>query len=176
MTLKIVCSHYAAKNLSHFTNFPANIFLFGVRRNNLNSLDIENSMLSLRSQKPFSLYKFSSQHFSVWCQKKHLQCIISSRSRTAFFKQFESKCLYISVRKFMFLRCSKILSALEKQNDFPKDGSLFEPRKILIQIFGNSTIFSISILPSIALKRWNFPHNFDLWLNFSYKVPFSQYK
>ena len=132
LTLKIVCSHYAAKNLSHFTNFPANIFLFGVRRNNLNSLDIENSMLSLRSQKPFSLYKFSSQHFSVWCQKKHLQCIISSRPRTAFFKQFESKCLYISVRKFMFLRCSKILSALEKQNDFPKGGSLFEPRKILI--------------------------------------------
>ena len=32
----------------------------------LNSLDIENNMLAKHSQKPFSLYKFSSKHFSVW--------------------------------------------------------------------------------------------------------------
>ena len=37
---------------------------------NLNSLDIEKNMLLQHSQKPFWLYKFSSKHVSVWCQKK----------------------------------------------------------------------------------------------------------
>ena len=70
------------KNLTHFTNF--------------NSLDIENNMLSKHSQKPFSLYKLSNKHVSVWCQKKHLHCAISWRPRTAFLKHYESKCLCIS--------------------------------------------------------------------------------
>ena len=74
---------FRSKNLIHFTN--------------LNSLDIENNMLPQHSQKPFWLYKFSSKHVSVWCQKKHLGCTISWRQRTAFLKHFESKCLYISV-------------------------------------------------------------------------------
>ena len=29
LTLKTICSHNTAKNFSHFTNFPANTFLFG---------------------------------------------------------------------------------------------------------------------------------------------------
>ena len=62
---------------------------------NVNWLDIENNMFSQHSQKPFSLYKFLSQHFSVWFQIKHLHCIISWRPRTAFLKHFESKYLYI---------------------------------------------------------------------------------
>ena len=72
---------------------------------NLNSLDIEKNMLLQHSQKPFWLYKFSSKHVSVWCQKKHLHCTISWRPRTAFLKHFESKCLYISVylRKKIFV-------------------------------------------------------------------------
>ena len=32
-TLKIICSWNDARNLSQFTNFPANMFLFGVRNN-----------------------------------------------------------------------------------------------------------------------------------------------
>ena len=32
LTLKIINSHNAAKDLSHLTDFPANIFLFGVRK------------------------------------------------------------------------------------------------------------------------------------------------
>ena len=52
------------------------------------------------SQKPFSVYKFSSKHVSVWCQKKHLHCTISWSPRTTFLKYFESKCLYISVYLF----------------------------------------------------------------------------
>ena len=42
---------FCSKNLTHFKN--------------LNSLDNENNMLSQCSQKPFSLYKFSSHNFSV---------------------------------------------------------------------------------------------------------------
>ena len=33
---------------------------------------------------------------------------------------------------------------------------------VLIEIFENSTIFSMSILLFIALKRWNFPDNLDI--------------
>ena len=32
LTLKIICSRNTAKNLSEFENFPANIFLFSVRK------------------------------------------------------------------------------------------------------------------------------------------------
>ena len=49
------------------------------------------------SPKPFWLYKFSNKHVSVWCQKKYLHCTSSWRPRTAFLKQFEIKCLYISI-------------------------------------------------------------------------------
>ena len=57
-------------------------------------------------------YKFCSKHVSVWCQKKHLHCTISGRPRTALFKNFKSKCLYISVyispRKCLFQRHTSI--------------------------------------------------------------------
>ena len=33
LTSKILCSRNTAKNLSAFTNFPANMFLFGARKN-----------------------------------------------------------------------------------------------------------------------------------------------
>ena len=58
---------------------------------------IKNNILPQRSQKPFLLYKFSSKHVPNWCQKKHLHCIISWCSRSAFLKHFQRKCLYISV-------------------------------------------------------------------------------
>ena len=32
LTLKLICFRNTAKNLSHFINFPANMFLFGVRK------------------------------------------------------------------------------------------------------------------------------------------------
>ena len=57
------------KNLTHFTiQFCLNNLTHFV---NLNSLGIENNILSQHRQKLFSLYKFSGQHFSVWRQKKH---------------------------------------------------------------------------------------------------------
>ena len=54
------------------------------------------------SQKPFSLYKFSSKHL-IGVRKKHLHCTIYRRPRTAFSKHFESNYsifLYISLRIF----------------------------------------------------------------------------
>ena len=82
-----------AKKFTHFTTqfCPKNLIHFL----NLNSLEIENNMLLQHSQKSFSLYKFSSQHFSVWCQKKHLYYMISWRTLKANACRF----LYISVRK-----------------------------------------------------------------------------
>ena len=70
---------------------------FAQKISNLNSLGIESKMLMKQSQKPFSRYKFSSKHVSVWCLKKHLLCTISWRLRTSFLKHFESKRLYIFV-------------------------------------------------------------------------------
>ena len=67
---------FRSKNLTHITN--------------LNSPDIENNVLPQHSQRPFSLYKFSSKHVSLYCT-------LSWRPRTAFLKHFEIKCLYIFV-------------------------------------------------------------------------------
>ena len=58
---------FRSKNLTHFTN--------------LSSFDIENNMPLKHSQKPFSLFNFSSKHASVWCQKKIFNCTISWRWR-----------------------------------------------------------------------------------------------
>ena len=77
---------------------------------NLNSFEIKNNMLPKHSQKTFSVYKFSSKHVSLWCQKKHLHCTIFWRSRTTSLKHFKSKMsVYISLSKFLFQRRSKIL-------------------------------------------------------------------
>ena len=78
---------YNTVSLNNFTNF--------------NSLEIENDTLSQHSQKPFWLYKFSSRHVYVSCQKKYLHCTLSWRPIIAFLKHFESKCLYISIYLLM---------------------------------------------------------------------------
>ena len=75
--------HLCSKHLTHFMN--------------LNWLDNENNMVPKYCQKSSSLYKFFRKHVSAWCQEKHLHCTISWHPRTVFLKQFESKCLCISV-------------------------------------------------------------------------------
>ena len=72
---------FCSKNLTHFTN--------------LNLLDIENNILLQHSQKPFSLYKFSSKHFSGCCQKKHLHCTISRRQE--LYSQSTLKAVYFCI-------------------------------------------------------------------------------
>ena len=76
LTLKIICSHNAVKNLYDFTNFPANMFLFGVRKNIWAA--------------PF----LDTKELHSWSTLKANVCIF----------------LYISVRKVLFQRRSKILS------------------------------------------------------------------
>ena len=123
------------QKLSLFTNFPANMFLFGVRKNICTA--------------PFP----DAQELLSWSTLKANVCIF----------------LYISLRKCLSQRRSKILSdgGWERLNNFleavhylglVKYFTIFHFNfVILIQLF-----FSISILASIALKRWNFPDNLDL--------------
>ena len=75
---------FRSKNLTHFTD--------------LNSLDIENNMLQQHSQKPFWLYKYSSKHVFVWCQKKHLGCTISLREMCPNTELFLVRIFLYSVR------------------------------------------------------------------------------
>ena len=87
-------------NLSFISDFLALHFIIQFRSKNvahfttLNSLDIVKMILPQHIVRPYSLYKFSSKHFWLVSEKKHLHCTIS---RTAFSKHFQSKCLYISV-------------------------------------------------------------------------------
>ena len=89
---------FCSKNLTHFMKFKK-------------SLDIERNMVSQHSQKLYEFY-FTKIHFTnfpanifLFGVRKHLYCIIFWPQRTAFFKHFESKCLYISVylRKKIFV-------------------------------------------------------------------------
>ena len=126
LKLKIICSQNTAKKLSQFTNFPANMFLFGVRKNICTA--------------PFP----DAQELLSWSTLKPNVCIF----------------LYISLRKCLFQRRSKILSdgGWERLNNFLKTVRYLGLVKyftifhfnftILIQLF-----FSISILSSIVLKR-----------------------
>ena len=144
MTLKIIYSRNAAKNLSHLTNFPANNFLFGFRKNICTASFLD------------------AQELHSWSTLKANVCIF----------------LYIPVRKFLFLRFYLVWRGRMISLRAVRCLSLVKCFTIFHfnWHFRNSTIFSNSILPSIALKCWNFPYSFDLWLNFSYEVTFSQYK
>ena len=76
LTLKIICFRNIVKNLSDFKSIPANMFLFGVRKN-------------------------------VWAASfldaKELYSVSTLKGNICVF-------LYISVRKFLFQRGSKVLS------------------------------------------------------------------
>ena len=88
-----------SKNFTCFTNF--------------NSLDIKNNMLSKHSQKTFHFTKFSSRYVSVWCQKKNCTAPFSDAQELNFCSTLKANVcifLYISLRKFLFQRLSKILS------------------------------------------------------------------
>ena len=118
------------------------------------------TICSRNSQKPFWLYKFSGKNVSMLCQKKYLPYTISWRPRTAFLKHVVSKCCFRDIVGFyrvglgkdwiIFLRRLAVWALQNVLQFF-----------ILIEIFENSTSFSILIHLFIALKRWNFPDNLD---------------
>ena len=132
MTLKIICSRNIAKNLFLFINFPANISVLDVRKN-----------ICKNGAVPF----LDAQELHFWSTLK---------ANTFIF-------LYTSVRKFLFQRGNKILSGervavWEVANNFMKvDGSLglvkcYIQSLILIEIFGNSTIFH-----TLSITIYHFP-------------------
>ena len=131
---------FCSKNLTHSKN--------------LNLLNIENNLLPQHSQKLFWLYKsVNSKHVSVWCQKNICTApFLDAQELHSWSTLKANVCifLYISLRKFLFQRRSKVLSG--KGWDvggwitslsrlavwaFQNDLQFF----ILIDIFKNSTIF-----------------------------------
>ena len=64
---------------------------------NLNSLNIVKNILSQHSQKPYSLYKFSSKYVLGYSLENSLDCPMPRDLGTAVLKHLESKCLYIPV-------------------------------------------------------------------------------
>ena len=99
-TTKIFLKKALAKTNFTITNFTKSLILqdsFTQKTSRILWTLTHLTLSIICSQKPLWLYKFSSKHVSVWCQKKHLHCTISWRSKTAFLKHFENKCLYISV-------------------------------------------------------------------------------
>ena len=134
MTLKTICSRDTAKNLSDFTNFPANMFPFGVRKNIC-------SALFLDAQEPHS-----------WSTLKANVCIF----------------LHISVRKCLFQRRSKILSAGRWWINSLRWIAVWASWNalqffIFIEIFENSTIFQHfdTFFYSSMKTPENFPDNSD---------------
>ena len=156
---------FRSKNLTHFTN--------------LNSFEIENNMLPKHSQKTFSVYKFSSKHVSVWCQKKHLHCTFLDAQELHFSSSLKANVcifLYISVKDILFQRRSKILCRGGwfglRQNDFHKVARCLGLANalqfyILIKTFGNSTIFQH------LNKTLKFPRQFGLRLRVRFLLHFS---
>ena len=91
-----------AKKVTHFTIqfHPKKLNYF----TKLNSFDIENNMLAQHSQKPFWLYKFSSKHVSVWCQKKKIALhyfLMPEPHSWSTLKANVCIFLYIAVRSFL---------------------------------------------------------------------------
>ena len=148
--MKIIYSQNTAKKLSPFTNFPANIFQ--------------------KKKKTF--------------RKKHLHCTLSWLPRTTFLKNFESKWLYISVY-LCFKDVVRFYLVVWRMGRGWKNflgGLLFGPCKMFydfsfqLKFLEIQLFFSVLIIWSIALKRWNWTSKERLWLNFSWEVTFSQYK
>ena len=146
---------FRLKNLTHFTN--------------LNSLNIAKSILPHHSQKPYSLYKFSSKYVSGWRQKKHLHCTISRHPRTAFSKQLKSKYLRIHVNHSQATFVPETWQAFMwweggGLNSFLKVACCLGFFKffILIEIFGNSTIFQHFNTFINSLETLKFSRQFEL--------------
>ena len=127
------------------------------------------------NQKLFSLYKFPSKHFSVWGKNICIAPFLNVQELHSWSTLKASVCIFlcISVKECLLQKRSKIVSGCGWGKEWR--GWIISLRWlavwtsqnvvqffILIQIFGNSTIFHCfvtSVFPSIALKRWNFLGN-----------------
>ena len=126
-----------SKNFNHFTN--------------LNALNIIKNILLQHSQ----------NHVSGWRQKKHLHCTISRRQKTAFSEHVKSKFVHswkIRPKIFFFFDVTKLLFGGELNNFLHADRCLglvkcFKNFHFLLKFLEIQLFFSISILPSVTLKR-----------------------
>ena len=135
--MKVICSRYRAKNLSDFTNFPANMFLFGARKNICTA--------------PF----LDVQELHSWSTLKANFCIF----------------VYISLRKCLFQRDSKVLSGggwvWGRLNNFLKAACCLGLANvlqffILIEIFDNSAIFQHFDTSIYSIETLKFSRQFRL--------------
>ena len=129
----MICSRNAAKDFSLITNFPTNIFLSGVRR------DICTSQ---------------------FLDTQELDSLSTLKANISIF-------LYFSVRKFLFQRRSEISSGEGRLNNFLKATGCFCLVKclhffILIETFGNSTIFQHFCTSSYSIKILKLSRQFGL--------------
>ena len=94
---------FCSENLAHFAN--------------LNSLDIGNSILLQHSQKPFSRYKFSSKDIVFGVRKSICTAPFLDAQELHYWSTLKANVfifLYISVRKRLSQRCSKIWTSRVK--------------------------------------------------------------
>ena len=121
---------FCSMNIAHFKNF--------------NLLDIENNMLPQNSQKPFWLYKFSVKMFLFGVRKnictatfldaQELHCWSTLKANVCIF-------LHISLRKFLFQICSKVLSGKE----WDGRGWITSLRQLAVPVLQNVLQFFILI-------------------------------
>ena len=110
---------------------------------------------------------------SSWCQKKNIGTtqFLGAQELHSQSTLNVNVCifLYIALWKFLFQRRSKLLSGFifYLMNNFVKGVRCLGFRKIFysfslpLKFLEIQLYFSISIIPSIESKRWNFPGNFD---------------
>ena len=119
------------------------------------------------SQKPYSVHKFSIFCASLFLDVRGLHFRSTWKANVWIFLYISEKCIY-QPRKFLFQRHRKLLFGREliKRRRLAVWASQTVLKILmLIEIFGNSTIFKI-----IWTSRGR------LWLNFWWEVTFSQNK
>ena len=156
LTLKIICSRNEVKKLFYLTDFPAKVLLFGVRKNICTGplLDI--------------------QELHSWITLKANVCIF----------------LYIFLYIFVHVCIFSVKESFSSKDEILSSGMRGEGGRIIslgvLPVWGTCTsflifhlnwnfletqlVFSISVLPSIAIKCWNFPDRTSsakLWFNSS---------
>ena len=123
-----------AKSLTHFTNFPANMFLVGVRKSICTATFLKTKELHFRSTRKASVCKFDYISIRKFLFQWRRKLLSGWRGREGGLNNF--------VKVAHCLKCFKIVH--------------FNLNFLEIKLF-----ISISILPFTSLKCWHFPDNLD---------------
>ena len=150
------CSFYNSVSLKH----P---FLFV----SLSKLSIVNYIPASQA-KIYWLYKFSRKHIFGWCREEHTTPFLDTQELDYRSTGKANICifLHIPVRKYLFQSWRKVLSGVCEKEEKGDWGRWIISLKWIAKYSEIQLYFSILILSSIALKRWNFPNS----LNFKGKI------